>query len=49
MDNMQHYTNPSMGMAGHNHNAMMIADFKKRFYVVLGTVKIMSRYNKHDT
>ena len=24
-----------MGMAGHNHHAMMIADFKKRFYVVL--------------
>ena len=27
--------NPSMGMEGHNHYAMMIADFKKRFYVVL--------------
>lgn len=27
--------NPSMGMEGHNHHAMMIADFKKRFYVVL--------------
>ncbi len=27
--------NPGMGMAGHNHHAMMIADFKKRFYVVL--------------
>ncbi len=27
--------NPVMGMAGHNHHAMMIADFKKRFYVVL--------------
>jgi Cu2+-exporting ATPase len=27
--------NPSMGMPGHNHHAMMIADFKKRFYVVL--------------
>jgi len=31
---MQHGHNPSMGMEGHNH-AMMIADFKKRFYVVL--------------
>jgi Cu2+-exporting ATPase len=31
---MQHEHNPSMGMEGHNH-AMMIADFKKRFYVVL--------------
>jgi Cu2+-exporting ATPase len=30
----QHGHNPSMGMEGHNH-AMMIADFKKRFYVVL--------------
>ena len=27
--------NPSMGHAGHNHHAMMIDDFKKRFYVVL--------------
>jgi len=27
--------NPSMGHAGHNHHAMMIADFRKRFYVVL--------------
>ena len=27
--------NPSMGMEGHNHHAMMIADFKKRFYLVL--------------
>ena len=32
--NMQH-GNPSLGMEGHNHHAMMIADFKKRFYVVL--------------
>src|ERR1035437_5823397 len=31
---MQHGHNPSMGMEGHNH-AMMIADYKKRFYVVL--------------
>ncbi len=27
--------NPAMGHTGHNHHAMMIADFKKRFYVVL--------------
>src|SRR5450759_4799174 len=27
--------NPSMGMKGHNHHTMMIADFKKRFYLVL--------------
>jgi P-type Cu2+ transporter len=33
--NMKHGANPAMGMAGHNHHAMMIADFKKRFYVVL--------------
>jgi Cu2+-exporting ATPase len=26
---------PHMQMGGHNHHAMMIADFKKRFYVVL--------------
>ena len=34
-DNMQHSGNPAMGMAGHDHHAMMIADFRKRFYVVL--------------
>ncbi len=39
---MQHGTKPTMGMAGHDHHAMMIADFKKRFYVVLIlTVPIM--------
>ncbi len=39
---MQHAANPSMGYEGHNHHAMMIADFKKRFYVVLIlTVPIM--------
>ena len=27
--------NPPMGHAGHDHHAMMIDDFKKRFYVVL--------------
>jgi Cu2+-exporting ATPase len=27
--------NPSMGHAGHDHHAMMISDFRKRFYVVL--------------
>lgn len=32
---MSHGNNPAMGMEGHNHHAMMIADFKKRFYVVL--------------
>lgn len=30
----KHGSNPTMGHEGHNH-AMMIADFKKRFYVVL--------------
>jgi len=38
---MQHGDNPKMGMEGHDH-AMMIADFKKRFYVVLAlTLPIM--------
>lgn len=38
----QHTAGPSMGMEGHNHHAMMIADFKRRFYVVLAlTVPIM--------
>ena len=30
-----HGDSPFMGMEGHNHHAMMIADFKKRFYMVL--------------
>jgi len=39
---MQHGGNPPMDMAGHNHHAMMIADFRKRFYVVLAlTIPIM--------
>ena len=34
--------NPPMGHVGHDHHAMMISDFKKRFYVVLVlTVPIM--------
>lgn len=34
--------NPPMGHGGHDHHAMMIGDFKKRFYVVLVlTVPIM--------
>ena len=38
----KHGDNPSMGMEGHNHHAMMIADFKKRFYLVLTlTIPIM--------
>jgi Cu2+-exporting ATPase len=32
---MAHGDNPPMGMAAHDHHKMMIADFKKRFYVVL--------------
>ena len=40
---MQHGSNPSMGMEGHNHHAMMSADFKKRFYIVLTlTIPIMA-------
>lgn len=35
-------SNPHMGHAGHDHHAMMIADFKKRFYTVLVlTIPIM--------
>lgn len=38
----QHGTNAAMGHAGHDHHAMMIADFRKRFYVVLVlTIPIM--------
>ncbi len=32
---MKHGNNPPMGHAGHDHHAMMIADFRKRFYIVL--------------
>src|SRR4249920_1670025 len=32
---MQHGKNQKMGMPGHDHHKMMIADFRKRFYVVL--------------
>lgn len=32
---MHHDTNPSMGMEGHDHHAMMIQDFKKRFFITL--------------
>lgn len=39
---MEHGANPSMGHAGHDHHAMMIADFKKRFYVVFAlTIPVM--------
>ena len=34
-DMSMHDKNPPMGHAGHDHHAMMINDFKKRFYVVL--------------
>lgn len=41
-DQMQHGSHKEMGMSGHDHHAMMIADFKKRFYVVLAlTVPIL--------
>jgi Cu2+-exporting ATPase len=33
--NGMHDHNPSMGHNGHDHHAMMIADFRKRFYIVL--------------
>jgi P-type Cu2+ transporter len=40
MAHMDH--NPPMGHAGHDHHAMMISDFKKRFYLVLVlTVPVM--------
>ena len=39
---IQHEHNPAMGHIGHDHHAMMIDDFKKRFYVVLVlTIPIM--------
>src|SRR5450631_2502929 len=42
MSNMPHAATQPMGHAGHDHQAMMIADFKKKFYVVLVlTIPIM--------
>jgi P-type Cu2+ transporter len=39
---LQNVNNPSMNHTRHNHHAMMIADFKKRFYLTLVlTVPIM--------
>ena len=35
MGAIPHGDNPPMGHAGHDHHTMMIADFKKRFYIVL--------------
>jgi len=32
---IDHHDNPPMGMEGHDHHAMMILDFKRRFYIVL--------------
>ena len=32
---IEHGKNQKMGMPGHDHHKMMIADFRKRFYVVL--------------
>lgn len=32
---VHHDNHAPMGMAGHDHHAMMIADFKKRFFIVL--------------
>ncbi|MCQ6961073.1 hypothetical protein [Mucilaginibacter aquariorum] len=39
---MQQGHDPHHGMSEHDHHVMMIADFKKRFYVVLVlTIPIM--------
>ena len=32
--------NPPMGHEGHDHHAMMIGDFKKRFYVEIGRAHV---------
>ncbi|RFZ83091.1 cadmium-translocating P-type ATPase [Mucilaginibacter terrenus] len=39
---IKHGSNAHMGMSEHDHHAVMIADFKKRFYVVLAlTIPVM--------
>jgi P-type Cu2+ transporter len=39
---IQHEQNPPHGHAGHDHHAMMITDFRRRFYIVLVlTIPIM--------
>src|SRR6187397_70924 len=35
VDHVSLTLNPPMGMAGHDHHKMMIADFRKRFYITL--------------
>jgi P-type Cu2+ transporter len=43
-----HNMNPPMVHAGHDHHAMMISDFKKRFYVVLVmTIMLLSEMIQH--
>jgi len=42
MEHQHPHANPGMNHAGHDHHAMMIMDFRKRFYVVLVlTIPIM--------
>ncbi len=42
MSKMEHHQNRGMDHPGHNHHAMMVSDFKKRFYVVLAlTIPIL--------
>ena len=41
--------NPSMGMEVHNHHTRMIADFKKRFYLVLKLTNPNYAVINHDT
>src|SRR5579859_3741035 len=42
MEHQHHSGNLSMGHPGHDHHAMMIADLRKRFYVVLAlTIPIL--------
>jgi len=42
-----HDVNPPMGHEGHDHHAMMIDDFKKRFWVsLILTIPVLLRINK---
>ena len=48
MDHSNHDGNAPMGMAGHDHHKMMVADFRKRFWIsTIITIPILSGVHGH--